>query len=51
MDRLAQSWLTLDPPSHLYDFLMADCDELIAEYGHITGTRWANPRLVPLDAA
>jgi len=51
MDRLAQSWLTLDPPSHLYDFLMADYDELIAEYGQITGTRWANPQLVPLDAA
>ena len=51
MDRLAQRWLALDPPSHLYEFLDGDCDELIAEHGKITGTRWANPQLVPLDAA
>lgn len=51
MDRLAQTWLQLDPPSHLYDFLMLDCEELIAEYGAITGSRWRNPRLVPVDAA
>lgn len=51
MDRLAQRWLALDPPSHLYDFLMGDCDELIAEHGRITGTRWPNPQLVPLGAA
>ncbi len=51
MDRLTQAWLALDPPSQLYDFLTSDCGELIAEYGRITGTRWPNPRLVPLDAA
>ena len=51
MDRLAQSWLALDPPSHLYDFLDADCDELIAEHGKIVGTRWAHPQLIPVDAA
>ena len=51
MDRLAQNWLSLDPPSHLYEFLMADCNELIAEHGQITGAHWANPRLVLLEAA
>jgi len=51
MQRLAQIWLTLDPPDHLYDFLMGDCDELIAEHGQITGTHWVNPQLIPLDAA
>ncbi len=51
MDRFTQSWLALDPPSQLYDFLMVDCAELIAEHGRITGTHWPNPRLVPLDAA
>jgi len=51
MDQLTQSWLALAPPSHLYDFLLADCNELIAEHGRITGTHWANPKLIPLDAA
>ncbi len=51
MDRLAQAWLALDPPSQLYDFLMGDCNELIAEHGQITGKHWPNPRLVPMDAA
>lgn len=51
MDRFAQRWLALDPPSHLYDFLDGDCEELIAEYGKILGTRWANPQLIPVDAA
>jgi len=51
MDRFAQNWLALDPPSQLYDFLMVDCHELLAEHGRITGTHWPNPRLIPLDAA
>ena len=51
MDRFAQRWLALDPPTHLYDFLIGDCEELIAEHGRITGTRWRNPQLIPLDAA
>ncbi len=47
MDRMAQAWLALDPPSQLYDFLMGDCKELIAENGQIIGSHWPNPRLVP----
>ena len=51
MDQLAQQWLTLDPPAHLYEFLMSDCNELIAEHGRIIGSHWPNPRLIPLNAA
>ena len=51
MDQLTQQWLALDPPAHLYDFLLGNCDELIAEHGRIVGSHWTNPQLVPLDAA
>jgi predicted metallopeptidase len=51
MDRLAQRWLALDPPSHCYDFLLGDCDELVAQYGAITGDHWPHPQLIPLSAA
>ncbi len=51
MDRFAQQWLALNPPSHLFDFLTGDCREMIAEHGRIVGTHWRNPRLVPLGAA
>ncbi|MEM8944286.1 MAG: hypothetical protein AAGD11_03810 [Planctomycetota bacterium] len=51
MDQLAQRWLALDPPAHLYDFLLGDCAEMVAEHGRIVGTRWATPQLVPVDAA
>ena len=46
MKRLAQSWLALDPPSHLYEFLSLSFSELVAEYGSIRGQRWRAPRLV-----
>ena len=48
MDQLAQQWLALDPPEQLYDFLLSDFDELLAEHGGITGARWKAPKLVPL---
>jgi predicted metallopeptidase len=48
MDRLAQRWLSLDPPGHLYEFLAADFAELVAEHGKVVGTRWPNPKLLPL---
>lgn len=47
MDRMAQKWLSLDPPEHLYDFLGLRFDELIAEHGKLIGTRWPTPRLLP----
>ncbi len=48
MDQLAQRWLALDPPLHLYDFLEASFDQLSAEHGTITGTHWPAPELIPI---
>ncbi|MCG8448838.1 MAG: hypothetical protein MI725_04550 [Pirellulales bacterium] len=48
MDGLAQTWLALDPPEHLYDFLLGTFDELVAEHGKVTGAHWPAPKLVPL---
>ena len=49
MDRFAQRWLSLDPPEHLYEFLMSDFDQLVAEHGEVTGAHWQSPKLVPLS--
>jgi predicted metallopeptidase len=48
MDRLAQRWLALDPPGHLYDLLAVDFAELEAEHGKVVGARWPTPKLLPL---
>lgn len=48
MDRLAQAWLALDPPEHLYEFLAHDHAGLLAEHGTITGTYWPAPKLIPM---
>ncbi len=48
MDRLAQRWLALDPPGHLYEFLTLDFSELVAEHGQVVGARWPTPKLLPL---
>ena len=48
MERLAQRWLALDPPGHLYEFLTLDFSELVAEHGQVIGTRWPTPKLLPL---
>jgi len=48
MDRLAQRWLSLDPPGHAYEFLTNDFAALVAEHGRVIGTHWATPRLLPL---
>ena len=45
MDRLAQKWLALGPPEHLYDFLLYSFQELAAEYGSVIGSRWPTPKL------
>ncbi|HYO26474.1 MAG TPA: hypothetical protein VEQ85_16150 [Lacipirellulaceae bacterium] len=47
MDRLTQRWLAADPPSHLYEFLACNHDELSAEHGGVRGDRWPTPRLAP----
>lgn len=46
MTRLAQAWLALDPPSHLYEFLSLSFSELVAEHGRVMGKRWQAPKLV-----
>ncbi len=48
MNKLAQRWLSLGPPEHLYDFLAPSFDELAEEYGKVVGTHWPTPRLIPL---
>lgn len=48
MDRLAQRWLSLDPPEHLYEFLTVDFAELEAEHGRVFGARWPTPKMLPL---
>jgi predicted metallopeptidase len=51
MDQLAQRWLALDPPVHLYGFLQWSFSELVAEHGAVVGTRVPTPKLIPMDAA
>jgi hypothetical protein len=51
MDRLAQQWLALDPPHHLYEFLECDFAQLAAEHGGVFGEQVPVPRILPLDAA
>lgn len=46
--QLAQRWLALDPPHHLYEFLDRTFAELVQEYGRIYGLRYPIPRLVPV---
>lgn len=48
MDRLAQEWLALDPPAHIYAFLELSFEQLVQEYGKIVGTRWPIPKLLPM---
>ncbi|NOY40799.1 MAG: hypothetical protein GXP26_03040 [Planctomycetes bacterium] len=48
MDRIAQQWLALGPPEHLYEFLIGSFAELFAEHGGVTGSHWQAPKLVPL---
>jgi hypothetical protein len=47
MDRLTQQWLASDPPHHVYEFLQASFEELVAEHGDLCGERWPAPKLVP----
>jgi hypothetical protein len=42
-------WLSLGPPSELYDFLRLNFRELVARHGRVFGRRTRSPKLVPLD--
>ena len=48
MDRLARSWLSLDPPHGVYEFLEHSYDDLVGQYGHVYGERIPAPQIVPL---
>jgi hypothetical protein len=47
-DRLAERWLSLDPPDSLYAFLHLDFGQLVKQYGGVHGQMIATPRLIPL---
>lgn len=46
MKLYAQQWLSLNPPCHLYEFLLLSFEELVDEHGPVTGSRWNQPKLV-----
>lgn len=51
MKAFAQAWLALDPPSHIYEFLSLNFDDLTAEYGQIVANHWRSPRIVRKNRA
>lgn len=51
MLRLADQWLSREPPPDLYAFLRYRFDELRARYGPVYGTRVARPKVYPIPAA
>lgn len=46
MDSLACKWLSLGPPTELYDFLRYNFRQLQARYGRILGQRLPTPKLL-----
>jgi len=48
-DRLAQRWLSLNPPEQLWGFLTCGLEDLLARHGRIVGVKVPRPRLVPLS--
>jgi hypothetical protein len=48
MDIIAQRWLAHEPPEHLWGFLTASFDDLLARHGRIVGIKVRRPRLIPL---
>jgi predicted metallopeptidase len=51
MDRLAQRWLSLEPPEELWGFLTGGVEDLLARHGRIVGVKVPRPRLIPVAAA
>ncbi len=51
MTGMAQRWLLLDPPSHLYEFLNFTFEELRAEHGRVFGQHYPTPKLIRQEAA
>jgi hypothetical protein len=46
---LADHWLSLDPPSLLYDFLRHDFRSLVEYHGQVYGRKIAAPKMIPVD--
>lgn len=46
MARLAERWLSLEPPLASYEFLQYDFHGLVARYGRVFGRRIATPRMI-----
>lgn len=47
MAGLAKSWLALQPPEDLYQFLQWNFRDLADRHGPVFGTRYARPKLIP----
>jgi len=48
-ERLADDWLSLQPPTEIYDFLYHDYRKLNQLHGAVYGTKIPTPKLYPLD--
>jgi hypothetical protein len=46
---LAESWLSLNPPPSLYEFLKYDFSDLVKRYGPVYGQKITGPKLIPLE--
>jgi predicted metallopeptidase len=46
---LLDRWLSLEPPSSVYEFLQPTFRELMARHGRVYGRKVPAPKLVPLD--
>jgi predicted metallopeptidase len=49
MKKLADKWLSLDPPASLHAFLRLDFRQLAQTHGGVYGLRIRTPRLIPWD--
>ena len=48
VERLADCWLSMDPPETLYAFLRYDFRQLVERFGPVYGQRIAAPAVVPV---
>ena len=48
VSRLADQWLSLDPPLSVYEFLRHNFRDLVTRYGRIHGTKIPTPKLIPI---
>lgn len=46
--QLAETWLALEPPAELYDFLKLRFDQLVTRHGRVFGSRYSQPKILPV---